>query len=253
MTVARPLAWASGSASAALLATPSTPTRLSSPAWAPTLRLFPGADDPTQLTLRANAAWTRTFGSTRLSVGPTFETTWEGNEPQWLRYGPAGELTTPLGNSNLVALSFAALMQDHLQQTYRSGYRVTGSAGLTHAFSPGLSAEIRIGADIERTQRAHLDYRETSARLQLSTELSGGLMLSGFAGLALRDYEGNYPLLFEPRSDERLTLGVTGAHRDFTIQGFMPTLTYQYTRQLSNVSFFDYDSHDISLGLTRNF
>jgi len=47
--------------------------------------------------------------------------------------------------------------------------------------------------------------------------------------------------------------GVTISNSQVDLGGFTPTLGYSYTRQFSNVSFFDHDSHDVSVGLTKAF
>lgn len=46
---------------------------------------------------------------------------------------------------------------------------------------------------------------------------------------------------------------MTALNRNWSFQGFAPRFSYEYTRQKLNVSFYDYDSHDIDVTLTKLF
>jgi hypothetical protein len=116
-----------------------------------------------------------------------------------------------------------------------------------------MRARFKVGVDVERTQLAHLDHDGAHGELRLANEWPGGFSTSAFTSYARVQFRGNFPGTASPRVDDRLTAGVTASNSQIDLGGFTPTLTYSYTRQFSTVSFFDYDSHDVSLGLTNAF
>lgn len=206
-----------------------------------------------QISLSTGLSWQGRIGNGRFALGPIADATYRGLEPHLVRYGLTGKLDVLAGPQNLVGLSFTALGQDYASQAYRDGFRVLAGAQLTHAFSPTVRASLSVGMDIERTQRAHLDRDGVSGEVRVASDWRGGFSTSLFARYARDQYLGNYPGTGTPRLDDRLSAGVTVSNSRIDLGGFTPALTYSYTRQFSNVSFFDHDSHDVSLGLTKAF
>jgi tetratricopeptide (TPR) repeat protein len=206
-----------------------------------------------QVVLNAGLSWQGRSGNSRFALGPIADVTYWDFEPHLMRYGLSGTLDVPAGPQDLVGLSFTVLGQDYASQTYRNGFRVLANAQLTHGFTPALRASVETGLDIERTQSAHLDRDGVYGEVRVASDWRGGFSTSAFARYARDQYRGNYPGTGAPRVDDRLSAGVTISNSQVDLGGFTPTLGYSYTRQFSNVSFFDHDSHDVSVGLTKAF
>lgn len=205
------------------------------------------------LSLSPTLTWSHTFDDVTVSLGPTASYIWNGWEPYLLRYGIQGSVSKPLGTQDLVSATFAALKQDYVSLDYRDGYQLSGTLAIKHYFSPAANIVGTVGGTLERTNRDHLDHNDLSVSLTVNQQWQGGLITSLFANYTNQDYLGNYPLIDEPRQDQAVQTGATISHRSINFAGFTPTLTYKYTRQLSNIAFHDYDSHDVSLGLSKNF
>ena len=84
-------------------------------------------------------------------------------------------------------------------------------------------------------------------KLKTNKAWRGGFLTSAFVSYQPSHYVG------EPRISHEYSIGGHVAHRSFFIAGFAPQLTYEYTTQSSNVSFYEHESHDVSLAMTRNF
>jgi outer membrane protein len=41
--------------------------------------------------------------------------------------------------------------------------------------------------------------------------------------------------------------------RDWNIIGFAPSISYNYTNNLSNINLYDYDNHAVDFRLTKDF
>ncbi len=206
-----------------------------------------------QISLNAGLSWQGRVGGARFAIGPIINATFSAFEPHLMRYGLSGDFAASAGAQNLVGLSFTALGQDYASETYRNGFRVLAGAQLTHAFMPALRASVETGVDIERTQSAHLDRNGIYGEVRVERDWRGGFSTSISARYAREQYLGNYPGTGAPRVDDRLSAGVTVSNSQIDLGGFTPTLGYSYTRQFSNVSFFDHDSHDVTFGLTKAF
>ncbi|XKG99661.1 surface lipoprotein assembly modifier [Pelagibacterium halotolerans] len=188
-----------------------------------------------------------------VGLGPVARYQWSGWEPYLASYGLAMQAASPIGPGDIVSASFEVLARDFTELDYRDGWQATGTVGLQHHFSPSTSLSVSFGTTLERTQRAHLDHNDVVFGVVLRNEWDGGLITSLSGSYEHHAYLGDYPAAGAPRTDHKVTLGATVAHRAIEIAGFTPQVSYQYSRQFSNVSFFDYDSHDIRLGLTQYF
>ncbi|MCD7060989.1 surface lipoprotein assembly modifier [Pelagibacterium xiamenense] len=188
-----------------------------------------------------------------IGLGPVARYQWSGWEPYLASYGAAIEAAAPVGPGDLVTATFEVLARDFAVLDHRDGWQATGTIGLQHRFSPSASLAVTLGTTLERTQRPHIDHNDIVVGVTLRNEWHGGLITSLFASYEHHAYLGDYPAVGAPRADHKITAGVTLAHRAIDIAGFMPQVSYQYSRQVSNVTFFDYDSHDVRLGLTQSF
>lgn len=61
------------------------------------------------------------------------------------------------------------------------------------------------------------------------------------------------PLFGKERDDREYRVRISGYKRDWTLFGFSPAVSYVYTRYVSNIELFDYDRHQLQLGMTRQF
>ncbi len=217
------------------------------------IRKYAQGADFDQVSLNGSLMLTGQYDGVTVGVGPVATYTWQGWRPNLAQYGVSARAILPMSTQDVVTASFQVLAQDFVTSDHRDGWKTSGALAWKHYFSPARSLTINLGGTIERSQRLYLDHNDISAGLRLDSEWEGGLITSAFGAYERHNYLGDFPLAATPRRDDKITLGATVSHRAITFAGFMPQLTYQYTRQFSNISFFDYDSHDVSLELSKRF
>ena len=105
----------------------------------------------------------------------------------------------------------------------------------------------------ENTARDHLDNRFYAGGFGAYRELTMGISLYLQALYTRRRFLGDYPVIGEPRVDDRIDLSTQLIKRDFQIFGLAPALQYTYTINKSNVEFLAFDAHGVSLTLTKKF
>lgn len=206
-----------------------------------------------EFTVASGLAYYGKLNSVVFRIGPLIEHTLVAWEPYRTRYGLSAGASIPITVRSRLSGSLSLLKQDYTKLDYRNGWLVSGSATYRYMLSPSLAVSTSLGMTHEATERDHLDHNDYWTRFQIDKEWSGGLLTSGHAKFELHDYRGNFPTTMTPREDREWSVGGRVAHRAFTLGGFAPQLTYEYSVQSSNISFYDFESHDVGLTLTRNF
>lgn len=218
------------------------------------LKKYTGTDDYDQLTLTANPTMQRQYGSTLLRFGPLVQYEWAAWEPYLLRYGFSGTAARPLSRRSVLTANVTVLEQDYAAAyDYNDGWLASGSASLRYFLSPAFSVSLRGTVTAERTQRDDLDHNDYRIQLQADREWRGGLLTTVFVAAEEHHYLGKFPLTSITRHDTEIDVGGSVAFRSVSLAGFAPQLTYQYTDQRSNITFYDYHSHDLGIALIRDF
>lgn len=214
---------------------------------------YEGSRDFDEAVLASSLVLDHSIGPFTVSFGPTADFRWLAWEPYAARYGVALGTSRPLGDRTAVYTNLLVMKQDYVHLDYRDGWLASASVTVRHMFSPSLSMAVTGGLATERTQNEHLDHNDYRLLFQLDKEWSGGLLTTFVAAAGQNRYLGEFPGIMTERLDERWSVGGRIAHRGLSFSGFAPQLKYEYTKQKSNISFYDYDSHDVGLTLIRNF
>lgn len=217
------------------------------------VKKYSGTSDFDELSLSTNLSLAKRFGRMEFSVGPTMDYRLLAWEPYAFRYGIAFGSSLDIATHTRLYAGGTFLKQSFQTYAYRNGWTFLGYTGVRHAFSPSLAASLTLTHTTERTQRDYLNHKDNRLLGQIDREWSGGLITSIAAGIGYHDYQGNYPGTSISRRDTVWSAGITAANRNWSYAGFAPQLKYEYSRQHSNISFYDYDSHDVDLTFTKMF
>ncbi|MGL1921145.1 MAG: surface lipoprotein assembly modifier [Hyphomicrobiales bacterium] len=158
-----------------------------------------------------------------------------------------------------------------------------GSATLDHVFSPQLSGSFI--TTVAKTENLNNDdYSNLLGSLNTSLQISidnssfvrlmGGVARAKYEGPHLSYWRGNLGAGYYKEFEQGITLysEIDIAHkittnevtttfnlnaklskRDFNFFGFTPQLVYNYNFKDSNISYYDTNSHRVSIGITRSF
>lgn len=218
------------------------------------IKKYGGGTDYDELSASTNLSLARRFGRLEIQAGPTMDYRLLAWEPYSFRYGAAVGVSYDLAARTRLYSGGTFLKQDFLSADYRDGSIFLGYAGIRHALSPSLSVGLTGNFIAERTKRADLDHNDFRLIAQVDKEWRGGFITSLALSAGTHDYRGEFvPGYGSARHDDVWSAGVTALNRNWSFQGFAPRFSYEYTRQKSNVSFYDYDSHDVDVTLTKLF
>ncbi|MDP9138313.1 MAG: surface lipoprotein assembly modifier [Pseudomonadota bacterium] len=153
----------------------------------------------------------------------------------------------------LIARGSLSADQRDYENDNRDGFHVTAEGRLTGIIDPTLTVYGLGAFEYEKTELESTDYLAETLGLGVYREFSHALTFGGEVSLRHEGYAGDYSILGEPREDWRGNLTVNLTKRDFTVFGYAPVVEYTYTRNLSNVPFFEFDAHGLDLRLTKAF
>ncbi|MDN5788245.1 surface lipoprotein assembly modifier [Pseudorhodobacter sp.] len=208
---------------------------------------------PTELTFGPRFDFSYSKAGTRFSVGPGIEFKRQGGATIRKRVGVNTSFQSRLAENETLDFSAMAMRQTYPGQDYRNGWIVGGRLGLSYVVSPSLRLYAGLPFEREKTGRVHLDHSKLGLTLGLDKLWKGGLYTGISASIESDRYAGLFPGLAYARHDKVQTLSLSLRHSKFSFGKFTPEITYSFTRQKSNVAFFDYRSHDLSIGLSTNF
>lgn len=174
-------------------------------------------------------------------------------DPVLVRYGARlrGALTD-VANGTL-GFTFSAEDQDQVDSDNRDGVLYNARVNWTRQLAPSTSGGFSLMFRIEKVESRHLSHNDFGFGLHARKQWPGGLVTGFNLDYERHEYVGNFPGSPAPRQDNQYRMGISLLHDRISFGGFAPRLSYSYTRQQSNIAFYDYDSHDIGLVFTRDF
>lgn len=206
------------------------------------------------LLLSFQAGPTFRFDETRLGVAAIASRRIYGGDPYSRSYGMQVSVTEPI-TPRLAASGVLAYQELEYDQ---NDARDAGQGTLGLQLSYGLSSYsfARLQAGVSRTVADSDIYSSTAYQLGAGyyREFSAGFSLGLNASYNMVDYDSAAPLFgVDRREDRQIRLSVDLGLTRFTVFGFSPLLTYAYTDNDSNIPLYDYDRHQVLIGLRRVF
>jgi tetratricopeptide (TPR) repeat protein len=205
-------------------------------------------------TLQGKFAYTQNFERGSFSIGPQIKQQWDAWEPSRLSYGVFTKVSHQLTNKINLFLSADYWQHDYEDNEIFDGYSYNVATTLSYQHNPHLGFSLTASAyrDVKEDLK-HLSYLDMTLRAGIIKEWKGGAITAFFGSYGQRVFDENFTLHNYEREDDHYSVGFKLKHRKLTFKGVVPELSYEYTKQKSNVLFYDYDSHDVSLSLSKAF
>ena len=133
------------------------------------------------------------------------------------------------------------------------GWRGSVSAGLRYTPDASRSLSARLAARMDRSGADHEQYDGVDLSVSMFRTLPAEIDATLSGSIGKRDYRGPFPLLGFEREDRFASAALSLTKKDWSVQGFAPTLTLSWQGQDSNVAFYQSGGLGASLGLSRSF
>lgn len=144
--------------------------------------------------------------------------------------------------------------QEFADRSYQNAWNTTVDGKLNKIFATDLSGYV--SGYIQRNQtadREDLDYWAFFGGAGVYKEMTWGITATADLELGRTLYDGDFPLMFEPRKDWQFDATISLWKRDWNLWGVAPVIEYSFTYNNSNVAFYEYTDNTIDLRLTKQF
>ena len=178
---------------------------------------------------------------------------WFGGADYQYTFGPLLSTRFFATEKDRITGSLSYAEQRYDEARYLQGYRLSLATSWDRFTLPGQFARVGVAFDRETARNNHMTFNEFGALVGYSVETPWALSIYPEIAVAYRAYEGDFPLMAEPRRDRRIVGSLSLVKTDLSLFGLAPRLLLSYTYNLSNVKFYEYDRFDAALTLTRSF
>jgi tetratricopeptide (TPR) repeat protein len=144
--------------------------------------------------------------------------------------------------------------QEFTDRSYQNAWNTTADGKLSKIFATDLSGYVE--GSVQRNQtadREDLDYWAFYAGAGVYKELTWGITTTADLDVGRTLYDGDFPLMFEPRRDWQFDATVSLWKRDWNLWGVAPVIEYTFTYNHSNIAFYEYTDNTIDFRLTKQF
>jgi outer membrane protein len=168
-------------------------------------------------------------------------------------YGPRVSALHFFGAHDILHASATYEWRDYAHSTALDGTALLSDVSLNHGFNATFNVTLNAGFDKVDSNHKDLSYSTYYGGVGFYKELPLGINLNGNAQARISKFDDVNPLFFVTREDQRYIGSVALTKRDLNFMGFAPALSYTYTRNVSNIAAYDYDSHEVDFRLTKDF
>jgi tetratricopeptide (TPR) repeat protein len=214
-----------------------------------------GNEDYNLFVFGQSLMYTQSFGRTIMSIGPVADVKTYGDEYYNTRVGGRLDVLHQIDKSWSALTSTSLLHQSYgLGREHLDGWIGSFDAIARYQFNPLTFVAFGGGVTRETTEEDRLDHTDLRASVVVGHKFGNGLYLEGKPNYEYHIYDGDFFAPFiGPREDHRVGAAVSTSFDRLSWKGFTPVLSYEYSYQFSNVDFYEYDSHDVSLNVRRVF
>lgn len=144
--------------------------------------------------------------------------------------------------------------QEFADRSYQNAWNTTAEGKLSKIFATDLSGYVE--GSVQRNQtadREDLDYWSFLAGAGVYKEMTWGVTTTADLDVSRTLYDGNFPLMSDPRQDWQFDATISLWKRDWNLWGVAPVIEYTFTYNHSNVAFYEYTDNTIDFRLTKQF
>lgn len=216
--------------------------------------VYTDSDIASKQHLSSTLSFDRRFGTHDLAFGLTVDAQTERSALKRRRLTPFVSGSYALNESRLLTARLDWSDVHYPQERFRNGPTTRLVLGWRETLSPRTRLHFGLPLATERTGRAHLDNDSVgvSARIERLWD-DGALRTSSRVSHTNDSYLGSFPGTTVKREDQVSTFSLEISNSRLEVKGFVPTFRYEYTKSKSNVSLYDYDSHDVQVTFQKKF
>jgi len=197
------------------------------------------------------------FGKTTLTIPLTYRTGWEGEDFSTSTFSITPSLIYNIQNSTQVISTLSYTNEDGQTEDGTLDGHIYG-VGLNIRHNLNQSNLIEAGIRFSKNNANELRYErysDSSVNISYSKNFINGVGISLNPAYSILDYKDSDPIDDGVvREDKRIAININ-LYKNMFIKdfSFIPILAYTYTNNSSNIKRRDYEKHQISLQVRKQF
>jgi outer membrane protein len=177
----------------------------------------------------------------------------ESIAPDYSSVGPRVSLTHALTPQDILVASSVFEWRNY-KNNLQDGTAFENNLSWTHAIDSTFNLSLLGGFSYVTAEDKAFGSKGLSSGIGFYKELTAGITLNGQAMYNATEFNALHSVTFPKiRKDDRFTGSIAVTKRDFEVFGLAPSLSYTFSRNLSNIDLYDYDSHAIDFRMTTDF
>ncbi len=168
-------------------------------------------------------------------------------------YGPRISLQKAVSAKDRLNLSAVYEWRNYSDYSESNGTALMIDGSWNHAFDSSFTASLSAGYDEVATGINYNSFETYSGGFGLYKELSEGITVNLNGELRLSEFDAVHPIAGVTREDTRYMGSIALTKRDFNLWGYAPSIEYTYVYNDSNISIYEFDSHEIDFTLSKDF
>jgi hypothetical protein len=177
----------------------------------------------------------------------------DGDSSDSTRYGLRVGYEHFLTSDSSITGSVTGERRDYDEKDYLDGSFFSTSLSYQNQISETYHLRLQTSISANTPEQDHLRYVGALISGELSRPVQNWGTAGVSLGLGMRKYEGNFPLLGEPRDDRSASIGISFRSSQIRVLGLSPKVSCQVQQNWSNVALYEYRSTDCGLTFVRNF
>lgn len=169
------------------------------------------------------------------------------------RYGLKVGYEHFLTSDSSIASAFTAEHRNYDEKDSLDGSFFSTSLSYQNQISETYHLRLQTSVSASTPQEDHLRYIGVSMSGELTRPVQAWGTVGVSIGLNMRQHEGNFSLIKEPREDRSATIGMSFRSRQIRVFGSSPKLSCHVQQNWSNVGLYEYQSTDCAVTFGRNF
>jgi opacity protein-like surface antigen len=177
----------------------------------------------------------------------------DGDSSDSTRYGLRVGYEHFLTSDSSITGTVTAERRDYDEKDYLDGSFLSTSLSYQNQISETYHLRLQTSVSASAPEQDHLRYIGVFMSGELSRPIQNWGTAGVSLGLGMREYEGDFPLLGEPRDDRSASIGISFRSSQIRVLGSSPKVSCQVQQNWSNVALYEYRSTDCGLTFERSF
>ncbi len=203
--------------------------------------------------LEGQAHYQNRTSTRNIVIGPTLNLGFDEGRLQFWRIGPELRYNKSLPNQQSLSFSLITQKQRFPSNDARNGYRFEGDLYWRKVINAKRRISLGVEYFAEDANRDFLSHHDYFLAAGYDWIWGRNVQMDVVFRAGRRKFKDLFPATDRRRKDKVYSVSLSALFPQYAYRGFAPRVQYLFTREQSNISFFNLRSHDFNMIFTKEF